>query len=66
MVIAAEPLLPSGPPSAADWMAISIAAALEMRVTAATVVISAAIAVTVTNDDDHSSGGGFVNLHNKL
>jgi hypothetical protein len=29
MAIAAEPLLPSGPPSAADWAAVSITVALE-------------------------------------
>ncbi len=43
MAIAAEPLLPSGPPSAADWAAVNIAAASEMRVNPATVVASAAI-----------------------
>jgi hypothetical protein len=30
MAIAAEPLLPSGPPSAADWAAISVTVASEM------------------------------------
>jgi hypothetical protein len=43
MAIAAEPSLPSGLLSAADWAAVSIAAALETRVTAATVVASAAV-----------------------
>jgi hypothetical protein len=42
MAIAAEPLLPSGPPSVADWAAVSIAAASETSVTNATVVASAA------------------------
>jgi hypothetical protein len=61
MVIAAKPLLPSGSPSAADWAAVSIAAASERRVGAATIVTSAAIAVT--NDDDHSCNGHDVNDH---
>jgi hypothetical protein len=43
MAIAAEPLSPSGPPSA-----VGCAAALETSITASAVVISAAIA----NDDD--------------
>ncbi len=51
MAIAAGPSSPSGPPSATDWAAVSIAAASETRVTAATVVASTAIAVAVTNDD---------------
>jgi hypothetical protein len=40
---------------AADWAAISIAAALETRVDAAAVVASATIAIT--NDDDHLCDG---------
>jgi hypothetical protein len=53
MAIAAEPSSPSGPPSAADWAAVSVAAASETRVTAAAAaaVASAAVAVAVTNDD---------------
>jgi hypothetical protein len=51
MAIAAEPLLPSGPPSVADWVAISVAVASETRVTAATLVASAAIAAAITNND---------------
>ncbi len=43
MAIAAELSSPSGLPSAADWAAISVAAALEMRVDAAAVVASAAV-----------------------
>jgi hypothetical protein len=62
MAIAAEPLLPSGPPLAADWAAVSIAAALETKVTAATVVAAAAIAISVTNNDNHLCDGGFVGL----
>ncbi len=60
MAITAEPLLPSGLPAAADWVAISIGAVLETRVTAATIVASAAVAVAVTNDDDHPHDGDFV------
>jgi hypothetical protein len=55
MAIAAKPLSPSGPPLAADWVAVSVAAALETRVDAAAVVASAAI--TVTNNDDHPCDG---------
>jgi hypothetical protein len=61
MVIAAEPLSPSGPPLAADWAAISIPAALETSVTASAVVASAAIAIAVTNDDNHPCDGHGVN-----
>jgi hypothetical protein len=53
MAIAAEPLSPSGPPSAADLAAISISAALETSVTASAVVASAAIAIAVANGDNH-------------
>jgi hypothetical protein len=59
MAIAAKPSSPSGPPSAADWAAISVAAASETRVGAAAVVASAAIAIT--NDDDHPCDGDDVN-----
>ena len=51
MAIAAEPLSPSGPPSA-----VGCAAALETSITASAVVISAAIA----NDDDHPCVGHYV------
>jgi hypothetical protein len=47
MAIAAKPSLPFGPPSAADWAAISIAAALETRVTTAAVIASTAIAIAI-------------------
>jgi hypothetical protein len=57
MAIAAEPLSPSGPPSAADWAAISIAAALETSVTASAVVASTAVAVAVPNAADHPRDG---------
>jgi hypothetical protein len=57
MAIAADPLLPSGPPSAADWAAISIAAALKTSVTASTVIASAAIAVAVANNNNHPHNG---------
>jgi hypothetical protein len=57
MAIAAKPSLPSGLLPAADWAAISVAAASEMRVIAAAVVASAAIPVAVTNDNDHPSNG---------
>ncbi len=61
MAIAAKPSSPSGPPSAADWAAVSIAAASETSVDAATVVASAAVAVALTNDDDHPCDGHDVN-----
>jgi hypothetical protein len=61
MEITAKPSLPSGPPSAADWVAISIATALETRVNAATIIASAAVAVAVTNNDDHLCNGHDVN-----
>jgi hypothetical protein len=51
MKIAAEPLLPSDPPLAADWVAVNIAATSETRVTAATVIASAAVAVAIANDN---------------
>jgi hypothetical protein len=57
MAIAAEPLSPSGLPSAADWAAISIAAALETIVTTSAVVASADVPVAVTNNDDHPCDG---------
>ena len=47
MVIAAEPSL------AADWAAVSIAAALETSITATTVVASNAIPIAVAINDDH-------------
>ena len=67
MAINAGLLSPSGPPLAADLAAISITAALETSVTAATTVASATIAVTVTNDDDHLHNGHDVNdrLHDR-
>ena len=49
--------LQSGPPSAADWAAFSVAAASETSVTASAVVAFAAIAVAVANDDDHPRNG---------
>ena len=50
MAITAKPLSPSGPPLAADWAAVSIAAASETRVDTAAVVASAAVSVTKEND----------------
>ncbi len=61
MAIAAEPSSPCGPPSAADWAAVSVAAASETSITASAVVASAAIAVAVANDDDHPRDGHGVN-----
>jgi hypothetical protein len=66
MAIAAEPSSPSGPPLAADWAAVSVAAALETSNTASTVVASAVVAsaaaaVAVANDDDHPRDGHNVN-----
>jgi hypothetical protein len=59
MAITAKPSSPSGPPSAADWAAVSAAAVLETRVDAATIIASAAVAlaVAVTIDDDHPCDG---------
>jgi hypothetical protein len=57
MAITTEPSSPSGPPSAADWAVISIAAALETSVTTTAVVAFATVAVTLTNDDDHPRNG---------
>jgi hypothetical protein len=57
MAIAAKPLSPSGSTSAADWAAVSVAAALETRVDAAAVIASAAVTITATNDDDHPCDG---------
>jgi hypothetical protein len=51
MAIAAEPLLPSGSLFAVDWVAISIAAALETRVNASAGIASATVAVAVTNNN---------------
>ena len=57
MAIAAEPSLPSGPPLAADWVAISVAEALETRVNASAVVASAAVAIAVANAANHPRNG---------
>ncbi len=57
MVIAAEPLSPSGPPLAADWAAISIAAALETSATASAVVASTTVAIAVANAANHPRDG---------
>ncbi len=63
MAIAAEPLSPSGLPSAADWAAVSVAAASETSVIASAIVASAAvaIAIAVANDNDHPHDGHDVN-----
>jgi hypothetical protein len=61
MAIATEPSSPSSPQSAADWAAISVAAASETSVTASAVVASAAIAITVANDNDHPRDGHDIN-----
>jgi hypothetical protein len=57
MAIAAEPSSPSGPPLAADWAAVSIAAALETSITTSAIVASAAVAVAVANNEDHPQDG---------
>ncbi len=57
MAIAAELSSPSGPPSAADWAANSVATASETSVTASNVDASAAVAVAGANDDDHPRDG---------
>jgi hypothetical protein len=61
MVIAAELSSPSCPPSAADWAAVSIAAASETSVTASAIVAFATVAVVVTKEDDHPRDGQDVN-----
>ncbi len=62
MAASAELLLPTGPPSAADWAAVIIAAASETTVTTATIVAVAtiAVAVAVTNNNDHVCDGHVV------
>ena len=50
MAIAADSSSPTGPPSAADWVAASVAAASETSVAAAAVVASAPIAVVAAAD----------------
>jgi hypothetical protein len=57
MAIAAELLSPSGPPSAADWAAVSIPAAAEMSILAAAIVASAAVAITSDDNDNQLSAG---------
>jgi hypothetical protein len=57
MAIATKPSSPSGLPLAADWVAVSVTAALETRVDAVTVIASATVAVAITNDDDHPCDG---------
>ena len=47
MVIAADSLLPTGPPSAADWVAASVAAVSETSTAATAVASAAAAAVAV-------------------
>jgi hypothetical protein len=61
MAIAAEPSSPSGLPSAVDWAAVSVAAALETSITTAAIVASAAVAIAITKHDDHPSNGHNVN-----
>ena len=51
MAIAAESSSPTGPPSAADWVAAGVAAASETSVTAATIVASAAAHSIITAVD---------------
>jgi hypothetical protein len=58
MAIAAELSLPSGPLSAADWAAVSVAAASETSVTASAIVASATVlAVAVANNNNHPRNG---------
>jgi hypothetical protein len=57
MAIAAELSLPSSPPLATDWAAVSVAAALETSNTTSTIVASAAVALTVANNADHPRDG---------
>ncbi len=63
MAITAKLLSLSGPPSAADWVAISIAAASETRVNAAAVIASTTVAIAITNDNDHPCDGHDVDDH---
>ena len=59
MMIAAELSSPTGPPSAADWEAAWVAAALEMSVTAtAAAVIAAATAKSIV-----TAAADSINLH---
>jgi hypothetical protein len=57
MAIAPESLLPTGLPSAADWVAVGVTAALEMIVTAAAAIASAAIAVCHASAESSSPSG---------
>jgi hypothetical protein len=61
MAIAAELSSPSGPPWAADWVAVSIAAVSETSVTTSAIIASTTVAVTVANDNDHPHDGHDVN-----
>jgi hypothetical protein len=57
MAIASEPSLPSGLPLAADWAAVSVAAASETSVTTSAVVASSAFSIAVANADVHPCNG---------
>ena len=50
MAIAADSSSPTGPPSAADWVAAGVAAASETSVTAVAVVASAPVATVAATD----------------
>ena len=57
MAIAAEPSSPTGPPLATDWVAVSVAAVLEMGVTTAAIVASAAVAICHASTEFLSPSG---------
>ncbi len=52
MAIAADSSSLTGPPSAADWVAVGVAAELETSITAATVVASTAVAICHASSND--------------
>jgi hypothetical protein len=64
MAIAAEPLSPSGLPLAADWAAVSIAAALETRVNASTGIASTAVAIAVAITNNNIAAAAADNKNN--
>ena len=57
MAIAAELSSPTSLPSAADWVAVGVAGALKMSVTAAAVVASALVAVCHASAESFSPSG---------
>jgi hypothetical protein len=60
MAIAADSSLPTGPPSATDWVAASVAAASKTS-TATAVIASSAVAVAIANDNNNPCDGHGAN-----